>query len=389
MASWWTMRIALNAQLISAQAGYRGAGVSNYSRQLCRALGELGRTGATRHDFAAFAHVDDLAAPGLHVHRSPRLLENPLARIAWEQTVLPGLLARGRFDLVHGLVNMLPLTAPVTGVVTVHDLSFVRAPGRLPPVKQLYQQALTRWSVGRAGAVIAVSQQTAADVVACFGAAPDRVHVVYNGVGDEFTPGDAAATAHFRRAHALPERFVLAVGTLEPRKNLPRLVRAFARWRCQAPPAYQDVHLVLAGGRGWGYDAIFAEVQATGLQDVVHFPGFVPHAELADWYRAALVFAYPSLFEGFGLPVVEAMACGAPVLCSQAPGVAEVAGAAALTVPPEDDVALAHGLRLLVEQSALRQELGRRGLARAAQFSWRRCAAATVSIYDRVLRTAG
>ena len=379
------MRIALDAQLASAQESYRSAGVSNYTRQLCRALGEL----ATAHHFTAFAHVDGLAQPGLAVVRSNARLERPLARIVWEQTALPAHLARGRFDLVHGLVNVLPLATPTPGVVTVHDLSFVRAPGRLPPLKQLYQTVLARWSAVRARAVIAVSQQTAADVIACFDVAPARVHVVYNGVGAEFTPGDPAAAAEFRANHRLPPRFLLSVGTLEPRKNLERLVRAYARWRAQAAPADQDVHLVLAGGKGWGYDAIFAEVQAAGLTAMVHFPGFVPWAELADWYRAALAFVYPSLFEGFGLPVLEAMACGAPVLCSQAPGVQEVAGAAALTAPPADEEALTATLRLLVEQPALRAELRRRGLAHAARFSWRRCAEETVAVYDEVMRVRG
>jgi glycosyltransferase involved in cell wall biosynthesis len=382
------MRIALNAQLISAQETYRSAGVSNYSRQLCRGLGELSAAGATAHEFVALAHVGALAAPGLAVVPAPHLLERPLARIAWEQTVLPVLLARGRFDLVHGLVNMLPLATPVAGVVTVHDLSFVRAPGRLPPLKQFYQTVLARQSIARARAVIAVSGQTATDVVACFGAPPARVHVVYNGVGAEFTPGADSTAARFRAARGLPERFLLSVGTLEPRKNLEQLVRSFARWRAQAAPEDMDIHLVLAGGKGWGYDAIFAAVQAAGLESVVHFPGFVPWAELADWYRAALAFVYPSLFEGFGLPVLEAMACGAPVLCSQAPGVQEVAGAAALTVSPRDEDALADSLRLLIEQPALRAELRRRGLAHAARFSWQRCAEETLAVYDRVLGMA-
>ncbi|MBP8292452.1 MAG: glycosyltransferase family 4 protein [Caldilineaceae bacterium] len=379
------MHIALNAQLISAQESYRSAGVSNYSRQLCRSLGELNAAGATAHEFVVLAHVDNLAAPGLAVAPAPHLLERPLARIVWEQTALPLLLARGGFDLVHGLVNMLPLASPVAGVITVHDLSFVRAPGRLPPLKQFYQTVLARQSVARARAVIAVSEQTAADVIACFGAPPARVHVVHNGVGAEFTPGDPVVTARFRAAHGLPARFLLSVGTLEPRKNLERLVRCFARWRAQAAPEDMDIHLVLAGGKGWGYDAIFAAVQAAGLENVVHFPGFVPWAELADWYRAALALIYPSLFEGFGLPVLEAMACGAPVLCSQAPGVQEVAGAAALTVPPQDEDALVDSLRLLVGQPALRAELRRRGLAHAARFSWQRCAEETVAVYDRVL----
>jgi glycosyltransferase involved in cell wall biosynthesis len=380
------MRIALNAQLISAGAGYRAAGVSNYSRRLCRALGEYSAAGRTPHTFTAFAHVDDLATPGLAVAQTAPLLERPLARIAWEQTELPAALACGRFDLVHGLVNMLPLATPTLGVVTVHDLSFVRAPGRLPPLKHLYQVVLARLSVARARAVIAVSRQTAADVIACFGAPAARVHVVYNGVGAEFTPGSDSDVARLRATHKLPDRFLLSVGTLEPRKNLARLVRSFARWRAQAAPAEQNVHLVLAGGKGWGYDAIFAEVQAAGLTEVVHFPGFVPWAELADWYRAALAFVYPSLFEGFGLPVIEAMACGAPVLCSQAPGVAEVAGDAALTVAPHDEEALTAGLRLLIEQPNLRAELRRRGLAHAARFSWQRCAEETVAVYDEVMR---
>src|SRR5690606_30151508 len=167
------MHIALNAQLISTEASYRGAGVSNYSRHLLAALGELAQRGVTAHRFTAFVHTPDFAAPGVSLRVGPGLLERPPARILWEQTALPRALAG--VDVVHGLVNVLPLATRTPGVVTVHDLSFLRLPDHFPPLKRLYLAALCRWSVGRAAQVIAVGPQTAADLIAFFG---DRKSVV-------------------------------------------------------------------------------------------------------------------------------------------------------------------------------------------------------------------
>jgi glycosyltransferase involved in cell wall biosynthesis len=196
-------------------------------------------------------------------------------------------------------------------------------------------------------------------------------------------PVDAAHSAAFRRAKQLPDRYWLYLGTLEPRKNLPLLLKAFARIRQIGvhPPS----HLVLAGGRGWGDDVIFDRVAALGLHEVVHFPGFVPDAELPDWYRAAEGFVYPSRFEGFGLPVLEAMACGTPVVCSAAPGVREVAGRAALQVPPDDVDGWAAALTLLAEQPALRVALRQAGLEHARCFTWRATAEQTLAVYDRAV----
>src|SRR5690606_25327119 len=200
-------------------------------------------------------------------------------------------------DVVHGLVNVLPLATRTPGVVTVHDLSFLRLPDHFPPLKRLYLAALCRWSVGRAAQVIAVGPQTAADLIAFFGVDPARLHTIPNGVDARFAPADAAQAAAFRQAKGLPPRYWLYVGTLEPRKNLPLLLDAFARRQRLANG--DPVDLVLAGGRGWDDEAIFARVAELGLQDRVHFPGFVPDAELPDWYRAAEAFVYPSRFEGF------------------------------------------------------------------------------------------
>ena len=380
------MHIALNAQLLSAQSGYRNAGVSNYSRHLLLALGQLAQCKVTPHRLSAFVHTPAFAAPGVELRLSTPALERPALRIAWEQTVLPAQLQGMRADLVHGLVNVLPLATPVPGVVTVHDLSFLQMPELFPPVKRAYLTALCRASVARAAQVIAVSQQTAADLARFWGIAASRLQVAPNGVDARFTPGDAAQLATWRQAQHLPARYWLYVGTLEPRKNLPLLLKAFARWRQIANAANSAdpaVHLVLAGGKGWYYETIFGRVAELGLTEVVHFPGFVPDADLPNWYRAAELFVYPSRFEGFGLPVVEAMACGTPVLCSHAPGVREVAGRAAILVSPDDVDAWVHGMTLLASQPQLREQLRAQGIAHARHYTWQAAAEATLHAYER------
>ena len=378
------MHVVLNAQLISAQQSYRSAGMSNYSRSLLAALGPLAAAD-TRLRLTALTHTADMRVPGVDVRATSLPLHRPAARIAWEQLVLPRLLHSLDADLVHGLVNVLPLVSTVPGIVTVHDLSFLHLPDLFPPAKRLYLSALCRASVHRAAAVIAVSRQTADDVVRHFHAPPHKVTVAYNGVDAHFAPGLPGHVAAFRRAKGLPDRFFLFLGTLEPRKNLETLLTAYARWRGHAGPAERDTKLVVAGGKGWFYETIFAQAASLGLHDAVLFPGYVPDGELPDWYRAASGFVYPSVFEGFGLPVLEAMACGTPVLCSDIPALREVAGDAALLVSPRDADGWVAGLSLLSSQSALRRELRARGLARAAAFTWQSAAAGAVEIYNNVL----
>lgn len=380
------MHAVLNAQLLSDQAGYRSAGMSNYVRNLLAALGPLAADDPAWR-LTALTHTPAFRASGIAIRATSLPLERPAARIAWEQLALPRLLRKLDADLVHGLVNVLPLATTVPGVVTVHDLSFLHLPALFPPAKRLYLSALCRASVRKAAAVIAVSRQTADDVVRCFGAPPDKVTVAYNGVDARFDPGAPQESAAFRAAKGLPDRYLLFLGTLEPRKNLETLLHAYARWRTQAAPADQDVRLVIAGGKGWFYDAIFAQTAALGLGETVIFPGYVPDAELPDWYRAALGFVYPSVFEGFGLPVLEAMACGAPVLCSDIPSLREVAGEAALLAPPHDVDAWVAGLALLAGQPALRAGLRGRGLAQSACFSWRAAAQTTLDVYRRTLHS--
>jgi glycosyltransferase involved in cell wall biosynthesis len=303
-------------------------------------------------------------------------------RIVWEQTVFPAAIAARRADLVHGLVNVLPLASAAPGVVTVHDLAFLRMPELLPANKRAYLSAICRASVSRARRVIAVSQQTADELTGFFGTRSEKIVVAPNGVGGSFAPIGEGAQRAFRTAKHLPDRYLLFVGTLEPRKNLPLLVRAFARWRMQTEEANRDVKLVLAGGRGWYYDELFRSVRVAGVEDAVILPGYVPSDELPAWYGSALAFVFPSWTEGFGLPVLEAMACGTPVLCSRTASPPEVTQDAALIFEVDHEDALVHFLQLMVDQSALREELVQRGLARAAQFSWRRTAMETLAVYE-------
>lgn len=376
------MQIAINAQLIHTGDSYRAAGVSGYSLHLLRALGALRMDGQLGHTLHAFVNAPGLVVPGVELRQSSLPLENPLARIAWEQSALPLELARHGDKLVHGLVNVLPLATNIPGVVTVHDLSFVRTPEALPRAKRAYLDLLCRRSVAKARHIIAVSGQTAADLMAHYQTPASKISVIHNGVGEEFTPESSLAPT---TTDQRPERYLLYVGTLEPRKNLPLLIGAYARWRELTSASNRDIRLVLGGGKGWGYQEIFDLVQGAGLEQMVDFPGFIPAAELPQWYRGALAFVYPSKFEGFGLPVLEAMASGTPTITSRAPSLLEVAGDAALTFPSDNLAALVDCIELVVEQGALRGELRRLGIQRAAHFSWKRAAQQTVQVYEQVL----
>lgn len=389
------MHIALNAQLLDTSHSYRGAGVSTYCLRLLEQLGALALalpptsaapTAAHQQEtrLTAFVSAPTLHLPGVALRQTRVAPHQPLSRIIWEQTLFPLALRQLDADLVHGLVNVLPLSTPLPTIVTVHDLSFLRMPDKFQLAKRWYLSQLCRASVHKARHVIAVSQQTAADLQQFWGIAESKISVIYNGVGREFTPASTIAVEAFRRERGLPARFFLYLGTLEPRKNLPVLIRAFAQWRAETTAANREIKLVIAGAKGWFYEQIFALVTQLQLREVVLFPGFVPAAELPDWYRAAELFIYPSLFEGFGLPVVEAMACGVPVICSDTGSLVEVVGNSALTFPAQDEAALIDRLHQIMTDTPLRQELRRLGLARAQQFSWQRTAEATFALYCRL-----
>jgi glycosyltransferase involved in cell wall biosynthesis len=308
----------------------------------------------------------------------------PVVRIFWEQLLQPLLLRRANVDLLHALAFVAPLVAPCPFVVTVYDLSFMRYPEAFRPFNRWYLRYFTTHSVRRARTVIAISESTRQDVINFLGVPPERVQTIYCGAGEQFRPLPPAEVAAFKTAQKLPETFVLFLGTLEPRKNVEGLIRAYARWRerdPQAPP------LVVAGGKGWYYRRIFQLVETLDLTSAVLFPGYVPQEALPLWYNAATLFVYPSYFEGFGLPVLEAMACGAPVITSTVSSLPEVAGAhdAARLVDPNDIELLAETLAGVMSQPDLRVRMRENGLAQAAKFKWEKTAQETVAVYRQVV----
>lgn len=367
--------VALNAHLLSPEAGYRNAGVSQYIQALLRTLPPA--AGGLQLTAYVGAGVAD-SFPGWQVRRSSLPGNRPALRILWEQGLQPMALRQAGVDLVHAPVNVGPLLQTCPLVVTVHDLSFQLYPETFRPAQRLYQSALARWTARHAARVIAVSQSTRADVVRHFGVPEERVVVVHNGVDDTFRPYAAGTVEAFRREKGLPERFLLCVATLEPRKNIVRLLEAFARVP-GAPP------LVLVGGKGWYYDTIFAAIERLGLTERVHLPGYIPSDELPLWYNAASWFIYPSLYEGFGLPALQALACGTPSLVSSASSLPEVVGDAAVLLDPLDVEAMAATLDRALGDPSLSATLRRKGPERARQFSWARTAEETVAVYRAVL----
>ncbi|MCC6191185.1 MAG: glycosyltransferase family 4 protein [Anaerolineales bacterium] len=370
-------QVALNAQLLYGRASYRSAGIHHYIDQLLRHLP------AAAPDFrlTVFTGAGRPVMPGAHVRTTALPTARPLARIVWEQLLQPLELGRLRPDLLHSLAFVSPVMSRCPAVVTVYDLSFRLAPRRFKPAQRLYLNALTALSCRRARRVLAISANTRADVVRLLGVPADRVDVAYPGLAPSLRPLPPAEVDVFRRRRGLPERFVLYLGTLEPRKNLGVLLDAYAQLR----PAHPNLRLVLAGARGWWYADLFRRVEALGLAQEVIFPGFVPEDELPLWYNAAAVFAYPSSYEGFGLPVAEALACGRPVVTTAVSSLPEAGGEAAYLVPPDDAPALAEALAQALAAGPERAAAGR---AHAARFTWAGTAAQTAACYRRALDRA-
>ncbi len=372
------MHIAINAHLLAHTHSFRRAGVSNYVEALLTHLGAIDQRNRYTVYTTRGLNREALALPGNFAVRPSRLPTiNPRVRIPWEQLLAPLLLRLGRADVYHGVLNVVPLVCPVPSVVTIHDLSAFLFPQTFRKVNRLYTQWAIRVACRRATRILAVSEATKREIVRWLGVAPERIVVTYDAAEPRFRPIESGALEAFRRRKGLPERFILFVSTLEPRKNVPTLLDAYARIASST-----DAPLILGGGKGWLYDAIFAKTEALGLGDRVRFVGFIDNQELPLWYAAATVFTLPSLYEGFGMGPLEAMACGTPVVTSTSSSLPEVVGDAGLTVPATDADALAAALLRVLNDAELRTELRERGFRQARRFSWHETAERTLAAYQ-------
>jgi len=372
-------RIGINAHLLGSGEGYRRAGVSRYISNLLTHLQEADADG----DYVLFlAARSTLSLP--HDLKSSRLpTDNPGMRILWEQLVLPRAARSENLSLLHSPVNIQPVALPCKGVVTVMDLSFLAYPESFKRPQRFYQTTFTRLSARHATRLIAISLQTARDLIRRFQVPANKITVIYPGVDSRFRPlAEGPELNQFRRKLGLPDRFILCVGTLEPRKNLVMLLRAYNQFKRQTRT---DHKLVLAGGKGWLDQPIQRTISELGLDSDVLLPGFVAENELPLWYNSADAFVYPSLYEGFGLPALEAMACGRPVLVANTSSLPEVVGEAGILLNPDSPEVWAEALMRICSDGNLRSDLSSRALARAQLFSWSKMARETVLVYHEAL----
>jgi len=297
-------------------------------------------------------------------------------------------------DLFHATEHLLPRFSKVRTVFTLHDLIFLFHPETHKPLNRWFLTLMMPRFLRAADAIIAVSECTRRDAIRFYGITEEKITVIYEGVSPRFRPASPEAVRAVREKYSLPEHFILYVGTIEPRKNLTALLEAFHHFLatcsslsapCDLRPATCDLRLVIVGKKGWLYESFFHRLRELGLDDRVIFTGYVPDEDLPAIYSAADLFVFPSLYEGFGLPVLEAMACGVPVVCSNTSSLPEVAGDAALLVDPTDVRALAGAMEEVLTDEGKRKEMRERGLRQAAKFSWEKAAAMTLKVYQDVL----
>ena len=366
------MHVAIDARL----AHYTVGGITQYTLALARALADA----APDDRFTLLRSVKQRGGlPGARNLRSAPLVTPPHHRL--EQLTLPLEVARARPDVLHSPDFIPPFRRPFRSVVTVHDVGFLRFPETLTDESRRYYGQVGR-AVRSAERTIAVSHATARDLAELLDAPLDRVRVVHNGVDALFSPvTDPAALAGTRGRYGLDRPYVAFLGTFEPRKNLPTLLRAFRIVRER-----HDLLLALVGRRGWLYEPIFALIDELGVRPVVRVIEEAPRAEFPTLLSGATVFAFPSLYEGFGIPPLEAMACGTPAVVADTSSLPEVVGNAALLHPPTDHEALADALLRVVEDTGLHTTLRARGLERAARFTWGRAARETLAVYREAAR---
>lgn len=377
------MRIAIDARYIQDHF----PGIGRYTYNLIAALAETAssdtllvvhnpRLPNTRYDLAALARAGRV-----------EMVETAAATVSLaEQWQLPSLARRIGADVWHAPYYIGPYRLPCPLVVTVHDAISSRYPQYLPSLAaRVTYAAAMRLALAAATRVIAVSEASRADLQRFFGAPHARLRVVHEAADARYAPQPVGAVAAVRERLGLPERYVLYLGMNKPHKNVVRLVEA---WAQVAPQQRSDTRLVIAGRADPRYRQAEQAAAQTGVAGSVQFVGDVAEADLPALYSGALLFAFPSLYEGFGLPVLEAMACGAPVLCSTTPALLEIVGDAAVAVDPLDVAALAAAISRLLADEPQRRELSTRGLAQAQRFSWARAASETLAVYRAALGSA-
>lgn len=371
------MRVAIDVRTVTAMR----SGIGNYVLNLMRGL----RRVAPEDEFLMLGRDQNLTLlaeavrPGQTIPTGISHESHPLGDL-WEHFWLPRVLRQRGTQVMHGPAVLMPLARDgFASVATIHDLVAFLHPETIPPKYALYMKWLLRRVVRRAERLISVSQSTKDDLVRVLGVDPDKVTVAHLAASPTFRPvRDPAALDAVRRRYGIHKPFFYHVGNVEPRKNLVRLVRAYLELR---PRLAGRAQLVISGQKGWLTGPLFKDLAGLNLADDVIFTGFVPQADLPLLMSAARAFVFPSLYEGFGLPALEAMSCGTPLVTSNISSLPEIVGPAALLVEPAEVGDIAQAMWRLFTDDDLHARLSELGLRQAAEFSWDACARQTLAVY--------
>lgn len=371
------MRIGINAQ----KALEPETGVGNYAFNLVKALARQPEASEWLRlfFFTSPDGLSDVLGP-LTIEAGKRRRSGRVSRILWEQLGLPHR-AAGRVDILHYIDHALPVFyRPCPVVITVHDLAFFRHPEMYDDRRRRYKQWVGKRSIPQAAHIIAISESTRSDLEDMFPETKERISVIHYGKSPDFHPA-AGPENRILEKYDLFRPYFLFVGALQPRKNLKGLIEAYAKVVATGDLPHE---LVLAGGEGWLMEDLTVYSGRFRVADRVRLLGSVSHTDMPDLYRGATALVYPSWFEGFGLPPLEAMASGTPVIAGRNTSLPEVVGDAGLLLPPDDIDALAEAMRRLATDAVRHDTLRRKGLVQAERFSWDECAAKTLAVYRRV-----
>ncbi|HEX8179386.1 MAG TPA: glycosyltransferase family 1 protein [Pyrinomonadaceae bacterium] len=374
------MHIAIDAHSVGAGL----AGNETYITNLIEALATLDAANRYTLYVTRRAAVERFAGRWPNFNVQLTLPHTPLVRVPM---TLVRELRRRPVDVLHVQYTAPPLT-PCPVVATIHDLSFEHLPATFKRRSWLQLRLTVRRTARRAAQIIVPSEFTRRDIADTYGVAPERINLIPLAAAAHFSPVAPAEVERVRRHYGITGAYILAVGSIQPRKNLARLARAYSALR-RARPHDKLPKLVLVGKKAWLYDETLRAIAECGLTQDVILTGYVPEADLPALYTGALCFAYPSYFEGFGLPPLEAMRCGTPILAGDRTSLPEVVGPAGLLVDPFDEQALAAGLARLIDDSDLRADLRVKGIAHAARSDWRAAAHRTLEVYQRATRRQG
>jgi glycosyltransferase involved in cell wall biosynthesis len=358
------------------------AGVGRYARELVQAMVLLD----PYDDFSIF-YIDQKGRLPVSPfdNLSRRIMRLPI----WTAGMFIGSFTRfpmdwyfKGIDVFHAANHLLPQFRNTPSVYTLFDLTYTLFPKSHLLLPRLSSSFMIPRFLRSCDRIISISESTKKDAINKYGIKEDKIKVIHLAANHRFLPSPEAILQDFRRRHDLPTRYILYVGTIEPRKNLNVLLEAFRVLHDKGV----NIPLVIAGKKGWRYENFFEKLKELRLQEVVIFPGYIPEEELPVLYSAAEIFLYPSLYEGFGLPVLEAMACGTPVICSNTSSLPEVAGDSATMLPPDEPNSWAEAIANLLKNKESRMALRDKGLKQAAKFSWEKTARETVQVYREVTK---